>query len=45
MKSDTAHGYSMQVINIDKALPSAMKFFQDHGFYERLAQYEMVVPL
>jgi ribosomal protein S18 acetylase RimI-like enzyme len=45
MKSETAHGYSMQVINVDKGLPGAVDFFKDHGFYERLAQYEMVLPL
>jgi ribosomal protein S18 acetylase RimI-like enzyme len=45
MRADTAEGYSMQIINIDKGLTSAMGFFADHGFYERLAQYEMVLPL
>ena len=45
MRADTADGYSMQVINIDKGLTGAMRFFQDHGFYERLAQYEMILPL
>jgi len=45
MRDDTADGYSMQVINIDKGLPRAMQFFKSHGFYERLAQYEMVLPL
>lgn len=45
MRADTADGYSLQVVNIDKSLPAAMKFFTDHGFYERLAQYEMILPL
>ena len=45
MRSDTAEGYSMQIINIDKGLTHAMKFFTEHGFYERIAQYEMVLPL
>jgi ribosomal protein S18 acetylase RimI-like enzyme len=45
MEADTADGYSMQVINIDKALPGALEFFADHGFYERLAQYEMILPI
>ena len=45
MQADTAAGYSLQVINIDKGMPRAMQFFKDHGFYERLAQYEMVLPL
>jgi len=45
MQADMADGYSMQVINIDKNLPGAMQFFHDHGFYERLVQYEMALPL
>ena len=45
MRSDMADGYSMQVINIDKGLHAAMQFFKDHGFYERLSQYEMVLKL
>jgi len=45
MAADTAEGYSLQVINIDKGLPQAMQFFKDQGFYERLAQYEMLLPL
>lgn len=45
MRADTADGYSMQVINIDKGMPAAMRFFNDHGFYERLSQYEMLLTL
>jgi ribosomal protein S18 acetylase RimI-like enzyme len=45
MREDTPDGYSMQIINIDKGLTNAVKFFTDHGFYERLAQYEMLLPL
>ncbi len=45
MQADTAPGYSLQVINIDKGMPRAMQFFKDHGFYERLSQYEMVLTL
>jgi ribosomal protein S18 acetylase RimI-like enzyme len=45
MRSDTVNGYSMQVINIDRGIPEAMQFFLDHGFYERLIQYEMVLEL
>jgi ribosomal protein S18 acetylase RimI-like enzyme len=45
MRADTADGYPMQVINMDKSLPGVMQFFEDHGFYERLSQYEMVLPL
>lgn len=41
----TAPGYSLQVINADKALTDVNKFFTRLGFYERLAQYEMLRPL
>lgn len=37
-----APGYSMQVINADKAIPNAKEFFRSLGFYERLTQYEML---
>lgn len=42
MQDETADGYSLQVINIDKSLDEAMHFFTKRGFYERLSQYEMV---
>jgi ribosomal protein S18 acetylase RimI-like enzyme len=42
---EMAEGFSMQVINIDKSLTSAMNFFQNCGFYERLSQHEMVRPM
>lgn len=45
MQKETAEGFSMQVINIDKSLTPAIKFFINRGFYERLAQYEMLKPL
>jgi ribosomal protein S18 acetylase RimI-like enzyme len=45
MLADTADGYSMQIINIDKSIPGAVHFFEEHGFFERIAQYEMVLPL
>jgi ribosomal protein S18 acetylase RimI-like enzyme len=45
MRADTTDGYSMQIINIDKSIPGAMHFFEKHGFFERIAQYEMVLPL
>ena len=35
---------SLQVINIDKSITSAVDFFRNRGFYERVAQYEMVMP-
>ena len=45
MQAETADGYSLQVINIDKSLATAMDFFRNRGFYERLAQFEMVKPM
>jgi ribosomal protein S18 acetylase RimI-like enzyme len=45
MQAETADGFSVQVINIDKSLPAAMNFFRNRGFYERLSQYEMIKPL
>jgi hypothetical protein len=35
----------MLVINVVEGLPGAVDFFKDHGFYVRLAQYEMFRPL
>lgn len=43
MRSETSEGCSLQVINIDKSLTSAMTFFNKRGFYERLVQFEMVL--
>ena len=45
MQNETAAGYSQQVINIDKSLATAMDFFVNRGFYERLSQYEMIRPM
>jgi ribosomal protein S18 acetylase RimI-like enzyme len=45
MQNETADGFSMQVINIDKAITSAIDFFVGRGFYERLSQYEMIMPM
>lgn len=42
MHAEMADGFSMQVINIDKSISGAMKFFLNRGFYERLSQHEMV---
>jgi ribosomal protein S18 acetylase RimI-like enzyme len=44
MQDAMADGFSMQVINIDKAA-AAIEFFTNLGFYERLSQYEMVKPM
>jgi ribosomal protein S18 acetylase RimI-like enzyme len=43
--TETAEGFSMQVINIDRSQDVALKFFRTMGFYERLTQYEMVRPM
>jgi ribosomal protein S18 acetylase RimI-like enzyme len=45
MQAETAEGFALQVINIDKDNKPAMEFFKDLGFYERLSQYEMVLPM
>ena len=45
MQYETADGYSLQIINIDKSLDAAMVFFANRGFYERLSQYEMIRPM
>lgn len=45
MQAETADGFSMQVINIDKSIDTAMSFFKNRGFYERLSQHEMVLEL
>ncbi len=45
MQKETADGFSMQVINVDKSLTEAMSFLRNRGFYERLSQYEMIKPL
>ena len=45
MQDETTSGYSLQIINIDRSLTDAVSFFRNRGFYERLAQYEMVKPL
>jgi ribosomal protein S18 acetylase RimI-like enzyme len=41
VQREMADGFSMQVINIDVNIDSAMRFFEAHGFYERLQQFEM----
>ncbi len=42
MHDEMAEGFSMQVINLDKGLASAMDFFRNRGFYERVTQHEMI---
>lgn len=41
----TMPGYSLQVINADKAIVDVNVFFKSLGFYERLSQYEMMLDL
>jgi ribosomal protein S18 acetylase RimI-like enzyme len=43
MQAETAAGFSLQVINIDRSNTDAMEFFSTLGFYERLSQFEMVL--
>lgn len=45
LQEETESGYSLQVINIDRSLTEAVAFFRRRGFYERLAQFEMLKPL
>ncbi len=45
LQDETADGYSLQIINVDKSLPSVISFFTELGFYERLSQYEMLKPM
>lgn len=45
MQGEMSEGFSMQVINIDKASTSAMQFFGKLGFRERVSQYEMIRPM
>jgi ribosomal protein S18 acetylase RimI-like enzyme len=45
LQEETESGYSLQVINIDRSLTEAVAFLRRRGFYERLAQYEMLKPL
>lgn len=42
---DTAENYVPQVINIDRSIDSAMSFFSNRGFSERLSQFEMIRTL
>lgn len=45
LQTETASGYSLQIINVDKSLERVVRFFRSRGFYERLAQHEMVLTL
>ncbi len=45
MQTETAEGFSLQIINIDKSLEGTTEFFARRGFYEVLNQFEMVMPV
>lgn len=45
MNSETAEGFSPQIINVDRSLNDANQFFKKLGFYELLDQLEMVKTL
>ena len=45
MQSETADGFSMQVINIDTSLTTAITFFNSRSFREMLIQYEMLLQM
>ena len=45
MRAEMKPGSPMQVLNIDKTLAWAVRFFKDLGFREVLAQHEMIKPL
>jgi len=45
MQAVTADGYSLQIINIDKSLTTAMDYFKNRGFYENISQYEMMMQM
>jgi GNAT superfamily N-acetyltransferase len=45
IQAGTAEGFSMQVINLDKSIESAARFFAGRGFYEKIAQYEMTMQM
>lgn len=40
--ADISPDYVPQVINIDRSVESAMQFFKNRGFREKLSQYEML---
>ena len=42
LQKNTNEENSLQVINLDKSLTAAVRFFQNRGFTESLIQYEMI---
>ena len=45
VQAETAEGYSLQIINIDKSIATAIDFFTNRGFYENVSQYEMTMKM
>lgn len=45
MQAETAEGFPLQIINVDKSISTAMSFFENRGFYEKICQYEMTMQL
>ena len=45
LMENTEANYVPQVINIDRSISSAMTFFENRGFREKLSQYEMIRPI
>ncbi len=45
MKADMGADFVPQVINIDRTITSAMNFFENRGFSEKLSQFEMLRPI
>lgn len=45
MQAEMTPDYKMQVINLDTVLTDTVRFFENRGFKQVLAQYEMILPL
>lgn len=45
VQTQTAGGYSLQIINVDKSLDGTITFFARRGFYEAISQFEMVMAV
>lgn len=45
MSERMSNEYKPQVINIDRSIESAMEFFSNRGFTEKLSQFEMLRPI
>ena len=45
MATDTDDRHPLQVINIDRSIENAIKFFENREFAEKLSQFEMLTPI